>query len=112
MLERGRTIAKEGLEDQGLQACAFCHGRQGTGNPPLFPYLMGQYAPYTELQLLLWKRGVRENDPLGVMEDIARKLSDEDIRAVALYFEWVRPPAAEGLAESAVEIPPDGAGGE
>ncbi len=29
----------------------------GTGDPPLFPYLAGQYAPYTELQLQLWQEG-------------------------------------------------------
>jgi cytochrome c553 len=44
----------------------------------------------------LFKRGVRANDPLAVMRDIAEELSDEDIRAVALYFEWLRPAAGEG----------------
>jgi cytochrome c553 len=97
VLERGRTIYEEGLPDAGLQACVFCHGRDGSGIPPLFPYLAGQYAPYAELQLLLWKRDVRNNDPLNVMRDIALKLSDEDIRVMALYLEWLRPPA---VAES------------
>ena len=33
---------------------------------------------------------------LGVMRDIADGLSDEDIRAVALYFEWLRPAEDDG----------------
>jgi cytochrome c553 len=91
VLARGRTIAEDGLPDAGLQACNLCHGEDGTGNPPLFPYPAGQYAPYTELQLQLFKRGERANDPLGVMRDIARDLSEEDIRALALYYETLRP---------------------
>jgi cytochrome c553 len=91
VLARGRRIVEDGLPESGVQACDLCHGAAGAGDPPLFPYLAGQYAPYTELQLQLYKRGVRANDALGVMRDIADRLSAEDIRAVALYFEWLRP---------------------
>ena len=91
VLARGRKIAEDGLPDADLQACNFCHGEDGAGDPPLFPYLAGQYAPYTELQMQLFKRGVRANDALAVMRGIAEKLSADDIRAVALYFEWLRP---------------------
>jgi cytochrome c553 len=93
VLARGRKIAEEGLPEADLQACNLCHGENGAGNPPLFPYLAGQYALYTELQMQLFKRKVRANDPLAVMRDIAEELSDDDIRAVALYYEWLRPAA-------------------
>jgi cytochrome c553 len=96
VLARGRKIAEDGLPEADLQACNFCHGKNGSGNPPLFPYLAGQYAPYAELQMQLFKRGIRTSDPLGVMRDIARKLSDQEIRALALYFEWLRPGEADG----------------
>jgi cytochrome c553 len=91
VLERGREIAEDGLDQAGVEPCNLCHGRNGTGDPPLFPYLAGQYAPYVELQLQLWKQGVRRNDPLDVMANIAEALSGDDIRAVALYYEWLRP---------------------
>jgi cytochrome c553 len=91
VLARGRTIAEDGLPDVDLQACKLCHGANGIGDAPLFPYLAGQYAPYTDLQMQLFKRGVRASDALAVMRDIARRLSDDDIRAVAMYFEWLRP---------------------
>lgn len=96
VLARGREIAENGLPEAGVQACNLCHGADGAGNPPLFPYLAGQYAPYAELQLRLFKSGSRANDGLGVMRDIADGLSDEDIRAVALYFEWLRPAEDDG----------------
>jgi cytochrome c553 len=110
VLERGRQIAEDGLEEAGLQACNLCHGRNGAGDPPLFPYLAGQYAPYTELQLQLWKQGVRRNDPLDVMANIAAELSGEDIRVVALYYEWLRPDEdTQGGTEVGVrERPPSG----
>ena len=95
LLERGRELAEDGLDEAGVEPCNLCHGRNGIGDPPLFPYLAGQYAPYTELQLQLWQEGVRANDPLGVMAEIADALSEEDIRAVALYYEWLRPGVGE-----------------
>lgn len=98
LLDYGRRIATEGLPATGVQACVYCHGRNGQGMPPSFPYLAGQYALYSELQMRLWKEGVRNNDPLDVMQDIARRMSDEDIRAVSLYFESVRPLAAAAAA--------------
>jgi cytochrome c553 len=100
VLARGRKIAEDGLPEADLQACNFCHGADGAGNPPLFPYLAGQYAPYTELQLQLFRRGVRANDPLAVMRDIAEDLSDDDIRAGAMYFEWRRPGEGAGRGEA------------
>jgi len=111
VLARGRKIAEEGLPEADLQACNFCHGEDGAGNAPLFPYLAGQYAPYAELQMQLFKRGIRTSDPLGVMRDIAEELSDEDIRAVALYFEWLRPGAGDrrgGAKVGARELQPSG----
>ena len=111
VLARGRKIAEDGLPDDDLQACNLCHGEDGAGDPPLFPYLAGQYAPYTELQMQLFRRGVRANDALAVMRDIAEELSDEDIRAVALYFEWLRPDEGDGRAGAKVGARERGPGG-
>jgi cytochrome c553 len=59
---------------------------------PSSPSLAGQFAPYTELQFRFWKEGRRRNSPLGVMEHIARQLSDEEVRALAAYFAALPPP--------------------
>jgi cytochrome c553 len=98
VLERGRRIAEDGLKEADVEACNLCHGRDGRGDPPLFPYLAGQYAPYTELQLQLWQQGIRHNDALDVMAGIAKGLSADDIRAVALYFEWLGPEGSRRAA--------------
>lgn len=90
-LARGRKIAQEGIADSGIQPCGYCHEVEGRGMPPSFPYLAGQYAPYAELQLRLWKDGLRKNDPLGVMRAIAAAMSLDDMRAVSLFYESLRP---------------------
>lgn len=89
-LQEGGVISAMGIPDKGVAACVNCHGPAGRGLPPSFPYLAGQYPAYVELQLRLWRDGVRRNDPLGVMAVIARALSDEEMRAVSLYFASVR----------------------
>lgn len=91
-LQRGAALSAVGDAERGIQACVNCHGPAGIGMPPSYPYLAGQYAGYGELQLRLWQEGTRNNDPGDVMEIIAKLMTPEDIRAVSLYFETVRPP--------------------
>lgn len=93
LLQKGGAISATGLQDKGVAACVNCHGPAGKGLPPSFPYLAGQYRPYIELQFRFWKEGKRSNSPLQVMEHIAKSLSDEEIRALAVYFASLRPPA-------------------
>lgn len=87
----GGAIAAVGVPERGVTACTSCHGRLGEGVAPSVPSLAGQFAPYAALQLQLWKRGERRNDPLGVMAQIARGMSDEEIDAVAAYFSALDP---------------------
>ena len=75
---------------------------------PVYPYLAGQYAAYLELQLDLWREGTRGGDPLNVMENIAKQMTDEQVRAVSLYFASVRP-AGVTPAETAAGAPPTSA---
>jgi cytochrome c553 len=89
-IQRGQRLAAVGSADSGIPACANCHGAKGFGMPPSVPYLAGQYADYITIQLKAWKAGERSNDPMNVMAAIAKKMSDEDIRAVARYYERVR----------------------
>lgn len=92
MAQTGSTIAAVGSAPLGLQACVSCHGPGGQGMPPDVPYLAGQNVRYLELQLQLWQEGRRSNDPLGVMSDVAKRLSSELRRAVAVYFASLPPP--------------------
>lgn len=73
-----------------VQACGNCHGPRGVGEPPLSPRLSGQWSGYTLAQLQAFKAGTRKNDVSGVMREIAGKLSDDDMTALASYFESLR----------------------
>jgi cytochrome c553 len=86
-LELGRSLAERGAPQQGVPPCADCHGIDGVRGKPMVPYLAGQYADYTELQLLLWREGVRGADSAAApMAEIARRLDERQIAAVALYY--------------------------
>lgn len=91
-VQRGGAIAAVGSPQRGVQSCVGCHGPAGSGLPPDTPYLAGLSPQYMELQLRLWAEGKRTNDPLGVMADVARRLTPEERSAVAQYFGSLPPP--------------------
>jgi len=84
--QEGGAISAAGLPGVGVPACATCHGPRGQGMPPIYPSLAGQPAAYLANQLHAWKRGERGGDPLNVMREISRAMSDAQIEAVASYF--------------------------
>ncbi len=92
LIQRGEQLAKVGSAAKDLQACDNCHGPGGIGIPPAIPYLAGQYAQYIAFELKMWQRGYRRNSP-ETMFMIARKLDDQDIAALAAYYQQVRPSA-------------------
>jgi cytochrome c553 len=98
LVKRGEQLAKTGDASKYLQSCDNCHGPGGVGEPPAIPYLAGQYAHYTGFELLMWQRGFRKSSPEG-MAVIARLLNDQDIAAVAAYFQQVAS-AAPAMAKS------------
>lgn len=91
VLQIGGAIAAVGIPDQGVPACNGCHGRDGVGQAPIYPYLAGQFAPYLRHQLVLWKQGRRQGDPMNIMAMIAKAMTLEQIAAVSAYYESVRP---------------------
>ena len=90
-LARGEQLALEGDWNKGVPACFSCHGPSGFGVAPGFPSIAAQHAPYIARQLDAWKGGTRTNSPLSMMQKIAAKLSDADIRAVADYLAALPP---------------------
>lgn len=85
-LARGQELAHIGDEALRVQACVNCHGPGGTGEPPRIPYLAGQVPAYLVASMAQWRDGGRDTDPSQQMPHIARRLSNEDIQAVAAYF--------------------------
>ncbi|MGD8592897.1 MAG: c-type cytochrome [Gammaproteobacteria bacterium] len=85
----GEKIFHEGVPKAGVYGCINCHGKNGKGRGKgnsLFPVIGGQQKAYIMKQLKDFKAGTRKNDPAGMMGDIAKKLSDEQIAAVAEYL--------------------------
>lgn len=92
---QGLKIATEGDWTKEMPACFACHGIAGEGVPPHFPALAGQPMAYTQTQLNAWRRAQRTNDPLGLMQAVAEKMSDAEIAAVSRYLENPSRPGKE-----------------
>jgi cytochrome c553 len=63
--------------------CAACHGAKGISAQPSWPNLAGQSGEYLVSSLKSYKAGERKN---GMMDGIAKDLSDADAANVAAYF--------------------------
>ena len=85
LVEKGKQIYLEGVLGTAVPACGGCHGEDGAGNDK-FPRLGGQNPPYVVQQLQNYKNGVRTNDPKAVMRAVAKRLTDEEMAAVAEYI--------------------------
>lgn len=86
----GRRLYMGGNQGSGVPACAACHGPAGSGIPVQFPRLAGQHAKYVVTQLKHFRSGARANDGGRMMQVIARKMTDQEMRAVAEYVSGLR----------------------
>jgi cytochrome c553 len=84
MLETGRRVFDQGNPDQGVPACAGCHGQNGVGNAR-YPRLAGQHTAYVLDQMAQFADGRRTNDK-RLMQTIASRLGETETRAVAEYI--------------------------
>jgi cytochrome c553 len=89
LVKRGEELARIGSAERQIQNCDNCHGPGGAGEPPAIPYLAGQYSHYTAFTLQMWQQGYRKNSP-NEMTVIAKKLDDQEIAAVAAYYQQVQ----------------------
>jgi cytochrome c553 len=81
-VELGKRIYRGGIADKSVPACASCHGANGAGIPVQYPRISGQHQDYTIAQLGLFKTGARKSVE---MAPIAKRMSDEEMKAVADY---------------------------
>ena len=84
----GERIYRGGVADRQIAACAGCHSPTGAGIPSQFPRLAGQNADYTVAQLTNFRDGTRANSI--PMNQVAAKLNDREIKAVADYIAGLR----------------------
>ncbi|MRV75069.1 c-type cytochrome [Duganella sp. FT92W] len=82
-IELGKKIYRGGIAEKNVPACASCHGPAGGGLPALYPRLAGQHQDYTTAQLTAFRGEGRKNS--AEMSVIAKRLSDDEIKAVSDY---------------------------
>jgi cytochrome c553 len=98
----GEQIFKNGVDADGIMACAICHGPDAKGKQPEFPRLASQNQHYIVKELkefsvspqktpenakaLKWKGG-RPGTPMSGDEGIAHHLKPEQMRDVAVYLQ-------------------------
>jgi len=88
LVAEGEKIYRGGNSATGVAACMACHGPDGAGNPAAkFPRLGGQHAKYVVKQLEAFRSGARSNDAGQMMRNIASKMTDHEIKAVASYIQ-------------------------
>jgi len=84
----GERIYRGGIADRNIAACAGCHSPNGAGIPAQYPRLSGQHADYTVQQLTDFRDGKRGNSL--PMSQVAAKMNDREIKAVADYIAGLR----------------------
>ena len=88
MLELGQAVYRGGNPEEGVPACMSCHGPKGSGNPAaLFPRLSHQHAAYVAQRLRNYRDGKETYPGAEVMSGVVKRLTDEEIEAVAAYVQ-------------------------
>ncbi|MEW6558621.1 MAG: c-type cytochrome [Pseudomonadota bacterium] len=87
-LKLGRSIWMAGIPDRAVPACVSCHGPGGAGMPSRYPRIGGQWQGYLETELQMFRNDRRTNSP--EMHDIASRMTDQQIAAVADYAAGLR----------------------
>lgn len=82
----GRKLFLNGDPARAIAACVSCHDAGPAKASARSPIIAGQEWRYLEKQLLDWRSGERRNSAAGVMNQIARQLTDADIVALASYL--------------------------
>jgi cytochrome c553 len=82
---RGKDIFEHGVPSKNIPPCASCHGPQGEGSGT-FPRIAYQHADYVVKQLIVFQR-TDERPHAELMKTVAHQLTEEDMKATAIYLQ-------------------------
>lgn len=82
-IARGSRLVHQGDSARGVPPCMACHGPKLTGIEPGIPGLLGLSSRYISGQLEAWRAGTRHANPPDCMSEVAGRLTEEEITAVA-----------------------------
>ena len=86
VIARGEQLVRHGDAARGIPACSACHGAAMTGVAPAMPGLVGLPRDYILSQFGAWRSGVRRAAEPDCMGEIARRLSAQDLAAMATWL--------------------------
>jgi cytochrome c553 len=81
-----------------MEPCLACHGEKGKSETPEVPSLGAQPAPYTLIQLYLFREKQRK---IEVMNEYAKDLSDDDLRQFSDAIAKLPAPVPESAVDAA-----------
>lgn len=93
------TGAQAATYDEKLATCLACHGEKGVSETPEVPSLAGMPSDATLIQLFLFRQGTRK---IEIMNDVAKDLTDDDLRKLGEYFSKLPPPQPVGAPDPAI----------
>jgi cytochrome c553 len=93
-LALGKALVSAGDSARAIPACGSCHGAALTGMEPAIPGLLGLHADYISAQLGAWRYGTRHTVSPDCMRDIATRLSEREITAIAAWLASLPAPAS------------------
>lgn len=83
------SASAETLEER-MAPCLACHGEKGQSETENTPSLGAQQAPYTLIQLFMFRQKLRVFEP---MNEMAKALTDDDLRTFSDYIAKMPKPA-------------------
>jgi len=91
LYKAGELLYRGGDATREIPACMSCHGPEGKGNGPArYPSLRAQHSVYVYSQLKAFASGDRKPLSNDIMQAIAAKMTDEQMRSVASYVQGLR----------------------
>jgi len=91
IIAQGSDLYRNGDLTREVSACIACHGPFGEGNKPAgYPLLKSQHADYLIKTLTDFKTDERSNNPENIMHMTAKKMTDEEIKAVSYRISMMK----------------------
>jgi len=87
--------------EERIAPCLACHGERGQSENEKTPSLGGQQAPYSLIQLYMFRGKLRTND---IMNEMAKPLSDDDLRTFSDFIAKLPKPAPPADAGDAARM--------
>ncbi len=112
VLQHGQTLVGRGDPARQIPACGSCHGPGLTGMEPGIPGLLGLRPNYISSQLGAWRYGTRTAKSPDCMQQVAARLTEADVTAVAAYLANRPAPVAIAPAPKGAYVLPFACGSE